>query len=234
MNLLTMRNTVRTKIGSPSVSDVSQTTLDRLCNAAYREIASKYPFNEVRCIKSFNTALGTSRYDLPLDVAALFRVWNDTEKMKLSKKGVRFLATARKNVPAGKPRYYVRVKNFIQLMPEPSGIYNIHIFYLTEIADMVADGDEPVIPLPWHDGIVLKARHLFYDERGDIGKAIYAKNEWKDWVSDKPSEIDLEKDDLEDGGVIVAQLGGEHSRSFGGQGRGSNYRNYPSSFDYED
>lgn len=231
MNLATMRDTVRTKIGSPSVTDVSSSTLTRLCNAAYREIASKYPFNEVRCIKSFNTAVGTARYDMPLDLAALFRVWNDTEKMKLQKRGVRFLATARKDVPDAKPRFYVRVKDFIQLMPTPDAVYSIMIFYLTEIADMVADGDTPVIPLPWHDGIVLKARHLYYDERGDIGKAIYAKNEWKDWVSDKPSEIDLEKDDLEDGGVVVAQLGGEHGRTFG---RSGDYRHFPSRFDYED
>lgn len=227
-----MRATLRTKIGSPSTSDVSNDTLTRICNAAYREIASKYPFNEVRCIKSFNTAIGTSRYQLPNDVAALFRVWDDGNKRKLIKRGVRFLATARKNVPNAAPKYYVRVKDFIQLMPTPDAVTSIMIFYLTEIADMIADGDEPVIPLPWHDGIVLKARHLYYDERGDIGKAIYAKNEWKDWVSDKPSEIDLEKDDLEDTGVIVESLGGEHPRNFGL--RGHDYRHYPSSFDFED
>lgn len=230
MNLLTMRNTLRTKIGSPSVVDVSDGTLTRICNAAYREIGSKYPFNEVRCIKSFNTAIGTARYDMPMDLAALFRVWNDTEKHKLVKKGVRFLATARKNVPDGKPLYYVRAKDWIQLIPTPDAVYNVMIFYLTEIADMVDDGDAPIIPLPWHDGIVLKARHTYYDERGDIGKAIYAKNEWKDWVSDKPSEIDLEKDDLEDSGVIVSTLGGEHSRTFG---RVGDYRHYPGRFDYE-
>lgn len=231
MNLVTMRNTVRTKIGSPTVTDVSNDTLTRLCNAAYREITSKYPFNEVRCIKSFTTAVGTNRYTMPPDLAALFRVWNDTEKTKLQKRGVRFLATARKNVPNGKPRYYVRVKDFIQVMPTPDGIYNLMIFYLTTTTDLVADLDIPVIPLPWHDGIVLKARHLYYDERGDIGKAIYAKNEWKDWVSDKPSEIDLEKDDLEDGGVIVSQLGGEHGRM---SGRSGDYRHFPSRFDFED
>lgn len=231
MNLLTMRATVRTKIGSPTTTDVSNDTLTRICNAAYREIGSKYPFNETRCIKSFNTAAATPRYDLPTDIAALFRVWNDTEKLKLQKRGVRFLATARKDIPDALPRYYVRVKDWIQLIPTPDAVYSIMIYYLTEIGDMVLDGDEPVLPLPWHDGIVLKARHMYYDERGDIGKAIYAKNEWKDWVSDKPSEIDLEKDDLEDSGVIVSQLGGEHNRTLG---RSGDYRHYPSRFDTEE
>lgn len=230
MILQKMRDTLRTKIGNPSVADVSNDALNRICNAAYREIASKYPFNEVRCIKSFSCALGTARYTLPTDVAALFRVWDDTNKKKLSKRGPRFIATIRKDVPQAKPRYYIRVKDWIQLHPVPDAAYTIMIFYLTEIADMVADGDEPVIPLPWHDGIVLKARHIYYDERGDIGKAIYCKNEWKDWVSDKPSEIDLEKDDLEDGGVIVESLGGEHHHSAGGIAR-PNYRHFPTLFD---
>lgn len=232
MNLSTMRNTLRTKIGNPSITDVSNESLTRICNAAYREVGSKYPFNEVRCIKSFNTAIGTARYDKPTDIAALFRVWNDTEKKKLVKRGVRFLATARKNVPNGKPLNYVVVKDWIQLIPTPDAVYTIMLYYLTEIQDMVVDGDSPALPLPWHDGLVLKARHIYYDERGDIGKAIYAKNEWKDWVSDKPSEIDLEKDDLEDAGVIVSALGGEHNRVF--SNLPADYRHYPSSFDFED
>lgn len=231
MNLTTMRATLRSKIGSPNETDVPTSTLNRICNAAYREIASKYPFNEVRCIKTFNTAIGTNRYDVPQDLAVLYRLWDDTNKKKLQKRGVRFIATARPNVQPGKPKYYTRVRDYIQITPVPDGVYALNIYYLTEIQDMVDDADEPVLPLPWHDGIVLKARHIFYDERGDVGKAIYAKNEWKDWVSDKPSEIDLEKDDLEDSGIIIPTLGGEHNYSNGLRG---DYRHFPTRFDYED
>lgn len=231
MNLLAMRTALRPKLGNPTVTEVPDATLTAFLNTAYTEITGKYPFNEVRCVKSFDTVAGTSRYDVPTDLAALFRIWDDTNKKKLGKKGVRFLATARKDVPNGKSFYYVRTKNWFQLIPTPDAVYSMMIFYLQTVADLVADGDVPVIPGAWHHGIVLKARHLYYDEKGDIGKAIYAKNEWKDWVSDKPSEIDLEKDDLEDSGVIVESLGGEHGRSFGGR---SDYRHYPSRFDTEE
>lgn len=212
MDLVTARSTLRTKVGSPTVSEVSDETLDRIINAAYREIGSKFPFNETRCIKSFSTIAGTNRYTVPTDLAALFRVWDDTNKKKLSKRGVRYLANLPLNMQDGKPCYYVRAKDWIQLIPTPDAIYTIDIYYLTEIQDLVVDGDTFVLPLPWHDGIILKARHLYYDERGDIGKAIYAKNEWKDWLSDKPSEIDLEKDDLEDVGVVIPTLGPEVAR----------------------
>lgn len=210
MDLNTARLTLRTKVGSPTEDEVSNETLTRILNAAYREIGSKYPFHETRCIKSFDTVAGTPRYTVPTDIAVLWRVWDSTNNKKLIKRGVRFLAT----VPAGqendKPRSYVRAKDWIQLIPPPDAAYTINIYYLTEVQDLVADTDEFAIPLPWHDGIILRARHLYYDERGDIGKAIYCKNEWKDWLSDKPSEIDMEKDDLEDAGVIIPTLGGEH------------------------
>lgn len=231
MNLSTMRDALRSKIGTPNIQDVPDSTLTRICNAAYREVASKYPFTEVRCIKSFNTAVGTDRYDIPVDLAVLYRLWDDTNKKKLRKRGVRYLATQPKNVQPGKPVSYVRVRDYIQLVPTPDDIYALMIYYLTEIGDMVLDTDEPVLPLPWHDGLVLKARHIYYDERGDIGKAIYSKNEWKDWVADKPSEIDLEKDDLDDTGVVIPTLGGEHSHSRGLYG---DYRHFPTRFDFED
>lgn len=219
MNLVTARATLRTKVGSPSVAEVSDETLSRIINAAYREIGSKYPFNETRCIKSFSTITGTSRYTVPTDLAALIRVWDDTNKKKLTKRGVRYLASLPLNMQDGKPTNYVRAKDWIQLVPTPDAVYSIQIYYLTEIGDLVDDTDVFTLPLPWHDGIILKARHMYYDERGDIGKAIYCKNEWKDWVSDKPSEIDLEKEDLEDAGVIMMSLGPEVPSRFSARDR---------------
>lgn len=228
MDLNTARLTLRKKIGNPTVVDVSNDDLNRIINAAYKEIASKYPFNETRCIKSFLTTPGVSRYDVPVDLAALLRVWDDTNKRKLVKRGVRYLASLPQNYPIGAPRGYVRVKNFIQLIPTPDAETSILMYYLSAIADLVADVDEFLLPRGWHDGIILKARHIYYDERGDIGKAIYAKNEWKDWVSDKPSEIDLEKDDHDDVGIVLPQLAGEVAH---GRTARPDYRHYPSLFD---
>lgn len=229
--LVLMRTALRSKVGNPTVAEVTDATLNRFLNEAYRFIVGRYAFNETRCVKTFDTSATVSRYTVPPNLLALHRLWDDTNKKKLEKRGIRFLATARKNVPNGKPLYYVRTKDWFQLIPTPDAVYTVNIFYLQDVTDMAADADVPVIPATWHDGITIKARHLYYDERGDIGKAIYAKNEWKDWVSDKPSEIDLEKDDLEDSGVIVASLGGEHARSFAQR---VDYRHYPSQFDTGD
>lgn len=229
MDLQTARQTLRTKIGNPSTTDVTDVTLTRIINAAYREIGTKYPFNEIRCITTFNTDTVSARYNLPTDLAVIRRVWDDTNKRRLVKRGVRYLSAVPKDLPATFPRDYVRGPTWIQLVPAPDAVYAINIYYDTSLADLVDDTDTFVLPLAWHDGVVLKARHLYYDERGDIGKAIYAKTEWKDWLSDKPSEIDQEKDDMEDAGVVLSQLGGEYGR------RGSIVdRRYDPFFDYRD
>lgn len=213
MDLQTAQATLRAKIGNPTIEDVPQDTLARIINAAYREIGSKYPFNEVRCLKSFPTVANVPRYTVPDDCAAVLKMWDDTNKRKLTKRGMRYIAIQPLNTPTGRPDGYVRAKDWIQITPTPDAVYTIFMYYLTEISDLVAPTDEPVLPRPWHDGIVLKARHIFFDERGDISKALYAKAEWKDWVQDKPSEIDIEKDDL-DTGVIVSSLGGEYQRAW--------------------
>lgn len=228
MDLTTARSTLRSKIGSPNTTDVPDTTLTRIINAAYREIGTKYPFNEIRCLTSFSTVVDQPRYNLPTDLAIIRRLWDDTNKHRLRKRGMRYLSALPINLVAGKPRDYVRGPTWIELVPQPDAAYTIDLYYDTSIGDLVADSDIFVLPLGWHDGIVLKARHIYYDEKGDIGKAIYAKNEWKDWVSDKPSEIDQEKDDMEDVGVILTDLGGEYSR------RQSRRTRFDQNFDYED
>ena len=114
MDLNTARLTLRTKVGSPTTDEVSDETLNRIINAAYREIGSKYPFHETRCIKSFTTESGTARYTCPTDIASLLRVWDSTNSKKLKKRGVRFIATLPPGQTNDKPLNYVREKDIVQ------------------------------------------------------------------------------------------------------------------------
>lgn len=229
MDLATARSSLRSKVGNPTEADVSNSTLNRLINDAYREITDKYPFNETRCVMSFDTVPGTDRYQRPAQMSVIRRIWDETNKRKLVKRGPRFMATQRANVPSGKPTSYVFVRDYIHLFPAVDGVYTLNIFGVSAVASLVDDTDTFIIPEAWHAGIVLKARHLFYDERGDIGKAIYSLNAWKDWVSDKPSEIDQEKEDHDDVGVVLPGLAANFR---GTDVARPDYRHYPSTFDY--
>lgn len=212
MDIQTMLPILRSKVGSPTTADVPDALLTRVINDAYKFICARYPFHETRTIGDIDTVASTGSYDVPEDLLVLYRVWDDTNKKKLKKRGPRYLGSIPLNQPTAKPLNYVRAENQLYVFPIPDAIYTLKLFYL-RVPDLLEDTtDTPVIPSTWHDGLVLKARHLYYDERGDIGKALYAKNEWKDWVSDKPSEMDQEKDDYDDTAVIIPSLGGEFGR----------------------
>lgn len=228
MTLQEMRIALRKKAGNPSETEVPNATLDDCINRAYKEIGTKYAFNETRCITSFETVIDSPRYQVPPDSNLMYRVWDDTNKRKLHKRGVRYFTGLPTNYPTGKPQSYFRVQNWLQLIPTPDAIYTIKIYYLLDLAPLVGITDVPVLPFAWHDGIVTKARYIYYDDRGEIGKAIYAMNAWKEWVADKPSEMDIEKDDMDDVGVVIPTLGGEFSR---GQVRRDVA--YNENFDYE-
>jgi hypothetical protein len=211
MTLQEMIGSLRSRIGNPLTSEVPDATLTGAVNRAYKEIGTKYPFNETRCITSFETIVDSPRYDVPPDSNLMYRLWDDTNKRKLRKRGVRYMTGLPLNYPTGKPLAYVRVRDWMQLIPTPDAIYTIKVYYLLDLQALSDNADEPVLPFAWHDGIVLKARHIYYDDRGEIGKAIYAMNAWKEWLSDKPTEMDIEKDDMDDIGVVISSLGNEFS-----------------------
>lgn len=216
---------LRVRVGNPTTTEVPNLTLIRVINSAYDFIISRYPFHETRRVASFSTVNGTARYTVPSDLLSLLRVWDETSRRKIVKRGVRYLASLPKNLATGEPKAYVRTTNWIEFVPTPSAVYSMRLYYLSKPADLALDADVPLIPATWHEGILAKARHIYYDERGDIGKAVYSGNAWKEWVADKPSEIDAEKDDMDDQPVILPELGGrDYSRTAG----------YDELFDYLD
>jgi hypothetical protein len=198
-------------VGNPTTGTVPDSDLNTSLNNAYLEIIGKFPFHESRVIANITTVAGVREYDLPAGTLIIHRIWDATNSRKLHKRGTRFLASWNNDIPDGQPRNYVRLASTIMFFPTPDGIYTIEGSGIAG-DELLNDTDEPLIPVTWHYGICLRARWYHYDARGDVGKAIYASNTWKDWLSDKPSEIDEEKVDLEDRGVIISTLGGEHGR----------------------
>lgn len=212
MNLQAAQISLRSKIGNPTTANVPDATLTGYLNDAYRFVATRYPFNEMRKVVSFSTAVGTDRYIVPPDLAVVKKLWDDTNKKQIMKRGVNFVSSLPKNMQTGKPKWYFRADDWMQIIPSVDGIYSLMLYYQIQPAALVNAADTPIIPVSWHDGWVLKARHIYYDEKGDIGKAIYANNAWKDWVADKPSEIDQEKEDTDQAVDLVEKRYGYMQR----------------------
>lgn len=193
MNFGQLRARLRVIIGNPSVTSVTNARLDELNNQAHREIATSYRFHGARQLSTFPTVASTARYTLPTDLSVLMKVWDETNKQWLRKATQRAFARLDSQTIKGKPLKYHRFKNWIEIEPIPDAVYTLVLFYKTHIADMAADIDIPVIPLPWHIGIVYYGRWLYYDEAGDIGKAQYSFNRWNTWVASRPNEVDEEE-----------------------------------------
>lgn len=208
MDLVTMRTRLRARIGNPDTTDVPDVDLTRLLNSAYSDIADRFRFHSARKLCTFPTVSGTQDYGLPTDLLEIIKVRNQTEGWQI-KKGD-YIDSADKqersdSVIESRPLHYIRYRNFIRLEPTPDGVYTIELFYRAGVIALSLDADEPILPVPWHEGILKLARHYFYDETGDIPKAQYALSIYNSWLSTKPNEVDEEKKDL-DKGVRIPTL----------------------------
>lgn len=214
MNLAQLRTDLRSAVGSPTVNDVTDDMLTSLINKAHRYIATVYPNLSSRVVVTTQTVIGTQDYAVPADCFAVREVWDSTNNVKLTKRGERWAAEHKWLTPTNaRPHSYVRFVNVLQLWPPPDGIYNIDMYYQQTIQDMAADSDVPVIPIPWHDGLVLKARWYYYDQlRSDIPKASASDVSWRMWLAEMPTSLDQETVDIDSGVELPTLRRGRHYR----------------------
>lgn len=195
MNLADMRAKLRRIIGNPTETAVPNSRLTELLNQGHRDIGDRYKFHNVRSLHSFPTVAGTARYTLPDDLTVLNKVWNASKRSRIRKRNPEDIANIVMQDPlhTGMPTHYIRFRHWIELTPIPDAAYTIGLYYKTRVADMVADADEPLLPVPWHNGLVLYTRWIYFDEQGQIDKAANAIAVWKAWLDEKPNEVDEEK-----------------------------------------
>lgn len=197
----------RESCGNVTVNDVPDDVFKRVVNLAHRYIATVYPNLDSRAVVRTPTVVGLQDYAIPADCFAIRGVRDTTSNTKLRKRGERWAENQQwENVPQGRPTDYVRYVDVIRIWPAPDGIYDIDIYYQQTIEDMVADTDTPVIPVPWHDGLILKARWYYYDRiRNDIPKASASDTSWRMFLQEMPTALDQETVDI-DSGVVIPTL----------------------------
>lgn len=208
MDLTTMRTRLRARIGNPDITDVPDVDLTRILNSAYGDIADRFRFHKVRKLCTFPTVTSQREYGMPADLLEIMKVRDLTNGRQIKKADyIDAASNAEKadSIIEQQPLHYIRYRNFINLYPTPDGVYVIELFYKAGVVDLVADADTPILPAPWHEGIIKLARHYFYDEKGDIPKSQYALSIYNSWLSTKPNEVDEEKKDL-DKGVRIPSL----------------------------
>ena len=123
MNLTTMRTRLRKRIGNPDTNDVPDTDLNEYINQAYKDIADRFRFHQVRKLCSFTTTSGSKDYELPSALIAILNVRDRTNGAKLEKTDLRDDADQESvdDDIDGIPTKYIRIRNFIRLEPTPDG-----------------------------------------------------------------------------------------------------------------
>lgn len=200
MNLPAIVTRLRRRVGNPTTAEVPDAELHENINDAYRDVATKFRHHKSRKTVSIATIVGTQQYALQTDVGAVLRVWDDTNKKRLKRRGARWFAElgTQEN---GKPTDYVRRGSNLELLPPADGVYTVQVYYSHTITTLTGTAS-PDIPETWHIGVLHLSEWYYWIDRGDAEKADSAYKVWQLWVRDKPVEIDEETVDMEQGVVV--------------------------------
>lgn len=199
-NLGALRTSLRGSVGNPLASDIPDTLLTAKLNDAYEHIATRYKFHKTRKICILTTVSGSYKYNLPSDVTVVKRIKDLTnhKKLTLIDDSNSSMYEGRDNLQ-GRPEKYIRYRGFIEITPTPDDAYRLEVYYVAAVTPLADDTDTPVIPLSWHHGIRLLAKHLYFDDKGDTARAMLAYDSYKTWLEDQPVEVDEEKRSLDQG-----------------------------------
>ena len=199
MNLADLESRLRTSVKNPDEGDKPRTQLIQYINDGYRDVFSRYPFHQARKICTFLTVVGQPKYQMPPDLSAILSISNRTNGGKIFKSDDDHVIERHAGSPLWRPRLYIRYRNYIHLVPTPDAVYVIAVFYKYIPTLLVADLDAPSLPEDWHIGIMLRARWYYFMEAGDSQQATVADNNYKLWAMDKPTEIEEETVDQDQG-----------------------------------
>jgi hypothetical protein len=198
MDLTALQTRLRSMVGSPSATDVPDAELTQHLNDAYRDIATKFPHHKIRKVCDFETTVGEDTYGLPTGVLSVLKVWDISNNVKLERVGIDQIARLPEQTD-GKPLKYIRLRDYIQLVPPTDAVYSIRVHYITDTTDLTSGSDVPVVPTPWHIAIALLGKWYYYNHHNQVPKAQAAMVAYREWLRDKPSEMDAETVDIDSG-----------------------------------
>lgn len=215
MTLAELRIKLRRSIGNPDTSQVSDALLTEIINAAYEEMCDEFQFRSTRPLREFSTIADVDKYELDSRETMILRLWDQTEgqERRLKRFDMREFAEAGgQSADRGAPVGYIRVQNYLQIVPMPDAAYDLAYYAKMLPEPLAADDDVPDVPIAWHIGIWRNARYHYWDDAGDIAKAQYSYNNYRLWAQRKTDEwADELANEMEDGGPIPALVVRRHT-----------------------
>lgn len=162
---------------------VSDTDWKSYVNSVYGDMLSRctwYPWNEAKSTLSYTA--GTRSVNLPLDVWQVLAVWDSTNFQPLVplEGRVQVYQLYPQETETGPPMHYRVFNNGLQVYPLPTATTALVVEYIQRPADLSADADVPVFPVPYHDTIVSGAVAMAYRDDGNLQMAGAYDQEYED------------------------------------------------------
>ncbi len=181
-------------------------TLERAAlwiNFAYRGLCASLELDDLKGSLTFELVTGQPLYKLPPEVFAT-RNLAVVDNVTYGDLGGRVLTKTdltnyrMRPMLSEEPKEYFRERNLLVLWPTPSNVRTVSMDYWIRPDDLVNDTDSPILPVEWHETILMNARKKGYSALQDFEKSIVANNDLVDDVRGKEG-----RDEREDSNRVV-------------------------------
>lgn len=164
------------------------TRLDGWINLAYRHVAAMVTLSEMMGSLAISTVADQPLYLLPRAVAwikavplsdpTLFSLAGGRNMTMTDLPGYRELPDYPPGWNFWGPYRYFRFGRILALWPKPAIAQSVIIDFRVRPLDMTDDHHSPILPPEWHEGILMRARHVAFRSLQMFDKAAIAQNDF--------------------------------------------------------
>lgn len=179
MNLGELRDAVKNRLGLSPQGDalITDAFVDSAINSALRAVSSEKPWWWLLASVTFDFNGGQAA--LPSDAMSIEGIQAYGGLLDAVSRRDMLDQDSLDPQPSG----WTVLGNVLWLVPAPEGLVPARMLYYRAEATLVADTDEPLIPLAYQDKVVAYAAYLGYKKRQDPVRAAAEFTDYKDWVA---------------------------------------------------
>ncbi len=171
-------------------------------NNAQKELAYAFPFFQNADKVSTAMVVAQSEYALPDNCVAIYSIRDVTLKRKIARTSFRKFDNI-DALKSGNPTHYTRYGNWFELTPVPSAANSMLLRFGRTISTMTSTTDEPTLPDPWHEVILLGAEVRGWRALRQLDQMAIVKNEYLQLLRSREPEWEQEEADDEWGVEVV-------------------------------
>ena len=171
-------------------------------NNAQKELAYAFPYFQNADKVTTPMVIAQSSYALPSNCVAIYSIRDITLKRKIMRSSFRKFDNI-DALQSGNPTHYCRFGNQFELTPVPSAANSMLLRFGKSITSMSNPTDEPTLPDPWHEVILLGAEARAWRALRMLDQMAIVKNEYLQLLRSREPEWEIEESDEEFGIEVV-------------------------------